>query len=234
MTTINAELDTRFGRRVQSAEVGVFLFLIVPSMALSFLAVRQGSVGFPLVAVSVILRDLALVSLILYFLWHNREPVLRIGWTLARWRKDILLGVLLFPLVFFGAALLSEALIRIGLSTPKTPLPSMLAFRGLMEGLLACLLVVVVAIAEETIFRGYLILRFTAITGSSTAAVILSSIIFSIGHGYEGTAGVVTVGVMGLAFALVYLWRKSLVAPMTMHFLQDFLAIVLLPALGAG
>ena len=32
--------------------------------------------------------------------------------------------------------------------------------------------------------------------------------------------------------ALVYIWRRSLVAPMTMHFLQDFLAIVLLPYLG--
>ncbi len=39
-------------------------------------------------------------------------------------------------------------------------------------------------------------------------------------------------GVMGLAFALVYLWRRSLVAPMVMHFLQDFIGIVLLPLLG--
>jgi membrane protease YdiL (CAAX protease family) len=29
----------------------------------------------------------------------------------------------------------------------------------------------------------------------------------------------------------VYLWRGSLVAPIVMHFLQDFLAIVLLPIL---
>jgi membrane protease YdiL (CAAX protease family) len=39
---------------------------------------------------------------------------------------------------------------------------------------------------------------------------------------------------MGLAFALVYLWRKSLVAPIVMHFLQDFIGIVLLPLLGMG
>jgi membrane protease YdiL (CAAX protease family) len=60
---------------------------------------------------------------------------------------------------------------------------------------------------------------------------LFSAVIFSLGHGYEGTAGVVTVGVMGLAFALAYLWRKSLVMPITMHFLQDFLSIVLLPLL---
>jgi hypothetical protein len=47
-------------------------------------------------------------------------------------------------------------------------------------------------------------------------------------------AGVVTVGAMGLVFALVYMWRKSLVAPIVMHFLQDFIGIVLLPLFGRG
>jgi membrane protease YdiL (CAAX protease family) len=90
----------------------------------------------------------------------------------------------------------------------------------------------VVALAEETIFRGYLILRFKAITTNTASAVLASAVIFSLGHGYEGSAGVITVGVMGLVFAFVYLWRKSLVAPVVMHFLQDFIGIVLLPLLG--
>jgi membrane protease YdiL (CAAX protease family) len=90
----------------------------------------------------------------------------------------------------------------------------------------------VVALAEETIFRSTLILRFEAVTASSAVAVVLSAVIFSLGHGYEGSAGVVTVGVMGLVFALIYLWRRSLVAPIVMHFLQDFISVVLLPLLG--
>jgi membrane protease YdiL (CAAX protease family) len=90
---------------------------------------------------------------------------------------------------------------------------------------------VVVAVAEETIFRGYLLLRFVGIGMGKVLAVLLASVIFAIGHGYEGSAGIATVGVMGVIFALVYLWRGSLVAPIVMHFLQDFLAIVLLPIL---
>jgi len=42
----------------------------------------------------------------------------------------------------------------------------------------------------------------------------------------------VTVGVMGAVFAVIYLWRRTLVAPVVIHFLQDFLSIVLLPLLG--
>lgn len=75
-------------------------------------------------------------------------------------------------------------------------------------------------------------LRFASITGSPLTAVLISTVFFALGHGYEGTAGVATVGVMGLIFAFIYLWRGSLVAPMVMHFCQDFLGIVVLSYFG--
>jgi membrane protease YdiL (CAAX protease family) len=200
-------------------------------MALSFFAIKQGSLNFVLVAFSAILRDLALVSLILFFIWRNHEPVTWIGWTFKKSGKEIVLGIVLFIPFTFATGLLENGLRAVGFSVPSTPLPSFLAARGLVEFLLAIILVVVVALAEETIFRGYLILRLKAVTASPTVAVLVSAAIFSLGHGYEGSAGVVTVGVMGVVFALVYLWRQSLVAPIVMHFLQDFIGIVLLPLL---
>ena len=218
----------------QLLEVSVFLFLILPSMALSFFAIKQGSLNFVLVAISSILRDLAQVSLNLFFIWRNREPVTWIGWTFQKSRKEIALGILLFMPFSFGTGLLEKGLQALGLSVPSTPLPSFLAARGMAEFLLAFGLVVIVALAEETIFRGYLILRLKAITASPAAAALLSAAIFSLGHGYEGSAGVVTVGVMGVIFALIYIWRQSLVAPIVMHFLQDFIGIVLFPWLRKG
>jgi len=218
----------------QLVEVSVFLFLIIPSMALSFFAIKQGSLSFVLVAISAILRDLALVSLIFFFIWRNNEPFTWIGWTYKSSRKEIALGIVLFIPFSFGTGLLEKGLRAVGLSAPSTPLPSFLAARGMGEFLLALVLVGIVALAEETIFRGYLILRFKAVTANPTVAALLSAAIFSLGHGYEGSAGVVTVGVMGLVFAFLYMWRKSLVAPIVMHFLQDFIGIVLLPLLGKG
>jgi membrane protease YdiL (CAAX protease family) len=98
---------------------------------------------------------------------------------------------------------------------------------GFTKVLLAFILVTVVAVAEETIFRGYLILRFKAVTDRAVAAALLSSIVFSLGHGYEGMAGVISVFSIGVVLALVYLWRKSLVAPIVIHFLTDFATIIL-------
>ncbi len=219
------------GLKEQGVEVGVFLLLIVPSLALSLFAVRQGQLSFVLVAVATIFRDVGLVSLILFFLWRNGEPLVRIGWSWRHPLRELIVGGVCFVPLFFGAAFLELELRRAGLSAPATPLPYLEA-RGPGEALLGLGLVTVVALAEETIFRGYLLLRFQAVLRSTTAAVVLSSVIFALGHGYEGTSGLVTVGVMGAVFALVYLWRGSLLAPMVMHFLQDFLGIVLLPWLG--
>ncbi len=219
-------------QREQQLELAVFLFLIVPSLVYSFIATGAGpggagSVTLPTTAVAIILRDLALVALILFLLWRNVEPVKKIGWTLVNGYRDAALALILFIPLFYLMGLLDSYLTGIGLTNVVEV--AALSTTGLFDPVLALILVIVVAIAEETIFRGYLILRFRGISGNVAIAVILSSVIFAIGHGYEGSAGVITVGVMGLIFALIYVWRKSLVAPIILHFLQDLTVIVLIP-----
>jgi len=223
--SLNVQLPDR---KEKLLEISAFLFLIVPSMALSFFASEQDRLNFSLSAIASIMRDVSLVSLISFFLWRNRESVCSIGWNFANFWREFVLGVILFFPLFYTSEYLENALHAAGLSTPSRP-PAFLSPRGAAEILLAILLVLVVAIAEETIFRGYLILRFREMM-NNLATVLLSVAVFSLGHGYEGSAGLVTVAVMGLIFALVYQWRRSLVAPMVMHFLQDFTVIVL-PAL---
>jgi uncharacterized protein len=219
-------------RKEQAIELGVFLSLIVPSLILSLFAIGQGKLGFVITALAIIARDLALTGLVLFFIWRNGEPVARIGWTSRKGVKYAALGVLLFPLLFFGAAALESVFLHLGLSAPSKPRPSFLSFQGWIEVPLAVVLVIVVAVAEETIFRGYLILRFVGVGANVRTAALLSSVVFSLGHGYEGSAGLVTVGIMGLVFAVVYLRTGSLVAPMVMHFLQDFISVVVAPLIG--
>ena len=225
-------IGEELGRKGELLEVSVFLLLILPSMVLSFFVFKQGTLGFNLTAVATIFRDLGLVSLVLFFLWRNGERVIRVGWTFQRWWKEMALGIGLFIPLYFSAAFLEKILQRAGFSVPSTPLPSFLTTRSVREFVLAVILVIVVAVVEETIFRGYLILRFKALVDSPILLALISAVIFSLGHGYEGTAGVITVGFMGFIFALIYQWRQSLTAPIVMHFLQDFIGIVLAPFLG--
>lgn len=215
-------------RRVAVIELLVFCSLIVPSLAASALFIRNLQAGFGLMAIISILGDGALVSLILYFLWRNGERRRRIGWRFAHPVREALLGCVLFVPFYFVMLWLARLLVSVGLYAPKSP-PSWLLPHGVAQTALAVVLVTVVAVCEETIFRGYLILRLKAATRSTAAAVLISSVIFSLGHAYEGTVGVVVVGLMGVVLALVYLWRSSLVASMTIHFLQDLVGVVLLP-----
>jgi membrane protease YdiL (CAAX protease family) len=225
----NVNLGQGPDRIVQGAEVAVFLFLIVPSMVLSFFVIHQGAVGFVLTAVATILRDLALVFLVLFFLWRNREPFKVLGLKLRGFWREAWLGAALFVPMVYGTGFLEQFLLFHGFRTPSAPLPSLEITHHTGEVLLAAILVTVVAFSEEIIFRGYLLLRFQHLWESRLTAVLLSSFIFSLGHGYEGSAGVMTVGAMGAVFAVVYLWRGSLIAPITMHFLQDFVSIILAP-----
>jgi membrane protease YdiL (CAAX protease family) len=224
--------ESGLNRREQLLELLVFLLLVVPSMVLSFFAIKQGGLSFVLTAWATVLRDLGLVALIFFFLRRNREPRALIGWNWNGGWKEVAWGIGLFVPFNVTADLLERGLLAARFSVPSTPLPAALTAKGIPELLLAALLVLVVAVSEETIFRGYLILRLKGATGSRVGAAILSAFIFSLGHGYEGSAGVVTVGFMGLFFAFVYLWRRSLVAPAVMHLLQDLIGIVLVPLLG--
>ena len=218
-------------RKEQIFEVAVFCFLLIPGLAVSFITSPSIQGNFSVEAVELILNDIALVTLVSFLLWHNRESLHRLGWTSKGIIREAILGIVLFIPVFYGTALLELGFEKMGLTVPKGHLPSFLSPHTPFQYGLAVVLVIVVAICEETIFRGYLLLRFRSVFHNKVAAVLLAGVVFAIGHGYEGTAGAATVYVMGLILSVVYLWRKSLVAPIVMHFLQDFIGIVVVPIL---
>ncbi len=216
-------------RKKEFFELAVFLLLIIPSMMLSFLPLGKERFGFTVMAVSIILRDISLTCLVFFFLWRDGEPLSRLGWKSGRLLEEIALGAILFLPVLYAEPLLEKVFQWFGLSPAMSRLPRFLTPKSLPEIFLACILTAVAAVAEETIFRGYLMLRLNGLMGSVISAVLISSAIFSLGHGYEGAAGAGTVGVLGIILALTYVWRKSLVAPAVLHFLIDFFPLVLLP-----
>jgi membrane protease YdiL (CAAX protease family) len=227
----NEPVNGRPSPATQLFEVLVFLFLIVPSMAISFFTDAQTGLHFSVLAMAIILRDLSLLSLIVFFLWRNNEKFSEVGWTVHNVWREIGIGLLLYIPFYFLTSLLDLYFQQAGLSSPEK-LPPYMSATTTTDYVLAFIMVVVVAISEETIFRGYLLLRFRFLTNNVVTAILISTFVFAIGHGYEGSAGVATVASMGIIFAAVYLWRGSLIAPIMMHFLQDFLSVVILPLSG--
>jgi uncharacterized protein len=214
-------------KKIKAVELGVFLLLIAPSSILSGMVLKPNTLTFMTVALSTIFQDIALLSLILFFIWRNRESLSDFGISYMKAEKEILLGVGLFIPLLFILTILNWVLKAFGLSVPQKP-PSFLIPGGEGQIVLAVFFLITVAISEEVIFRGYIINRLISLTGNKTAAILLSSFLFTLGHGYEHIGGMIGVGLLGILFAIVYIGRGNLIAPIIMHFLQDFIGILLI------
>jgi membrane protease YdiL (CAAX protease family) len=80
---------------------------------------------------------------------------------------------------------------------------------------------VTAGICEEFVFRGYLQRQFSALTQSIAVGVILSAMVFSLGHLYEGVAKAALIGIFGVMFGILAAWRKNLRPGIMAHAWHD-------------
>ena len=207
------EIPGQPSRKKLIIEVLVFLFFLILLAEIEglFFLVKPGRLSEPAffgVALLFIIKLLALTALIFFFAWQNGEPLARFGLNFKNGWRDVGLGILLFfPLmliVWFGMQLTYLVhLVFPGLLKEISHIPQILIpQKG--EILLAFILVCVVAITEEIIFRGYLLQRFLAILGNATAAIFLSSALFALGYVYKTFLGVVVIGLPIQPFTISY------------------------------
>lgn len=92
-------------------------------------------------------------------------------------------------------------------------------------------LAVTAGICEEIVFRGFLLWYLPTVFGLSVlAAVVVSSLIFGLGHLYQGIWGLVATGLAGAGLAGLYLATDSLLFPIVLHALVDLRLLLLWPA----
>ena len=105
---------------------------------------------------------------------------------------------------------------RAGLSGPVVAL--LPHNRAEWRGFLA--LSLTAGVCEELLVRGFLIWFIASWTGP-WIALVLSSVLFGLAHGYQGPGGIVKTGVVGLVMGAVYLGTHSLLPGMVLHALLD-------------
>ncbi len=79
---------------------------------------------------------------------------------------------------------------------------------------------VTAGICEEILYRGLLMTSLATAFGL-WPAVVLSSLVFGMGHTYQGAGGVLRTALVGLVMALVVVFTGSLIAAMVMHVVID-------------
>lgn len=129
--------------------------------------------------------------------------------------------------------LLSEFVIE-----PVTGRPDLSEFRSLVGNLPAALGMLALvwtlaAFGEEMAYRGYVLERAASLGHHSamayTGAVVVVSVLFGLGHFYQGLAGVIGSSVSGLVFGMLYLkGSRNLWLPILAHGFSDTIGLVLI------
>jgi len=90
-------------------------------------------------------------------------------------------------------------------------------------------LVSTVAICEEFIYRGFAQYVFEDWSHSLFFGLVLSSLLFSVAHLYQGRRGLVSTFAVGMFFAGVRAWSGTLLPTVVAHFVADFTIGLLAP-----
>ena len=143
-----------------------------------------------------------------WLLWRGTRPL----------RSEIGLGLLLVPAAVLveGALITSIRMLVPWLhNVPDNPLEA-LATDPLGAALFAIVAIVAGGIREE-LQRAFLLQRFERHLGGATAGVVVLSIAFGLGHALQGWDAAIATGTLGAFWAVLYLRRRSSVAPIVSH-----------------
>ena len=85
----------------------------------------------------------------------------------------------------------------------------------------------------EELWRAFVLTRFDALFGRKglVFAVIADSLVFGLGHLYQGSASALTTVFTGALLALIFLWKRRVIDAMVVHALFDLAGIAVAYAL---
>ena len=121
---------------------------------------------------------------------------------------------------------LAELRARIGDLEVMTP-------RNRTEARTFDLLSLTAGICEEILYRGILLTLVADLVGT-WPAVVITSVIFGLGHAYQGAAGIVKTGGVGLLMAVLTVFSGSIFVPMLLHVALDLCSGRMMAAALAG
>ena len=79
---------------------------------------------------------------------------------------------------------------------------------------------------REEIQRAFLLHRFEQSLGGGVVGILVVSVVFGSGHLLQGVDAAVATGILGAFWGVVYLRRRSAVAPMVAHSAFNLLQLV--------
>ena len=184
---------------------------------------------------------IASTLLITFFLWLRGDGWSSLGLRGPKNARDILKGAGMVVLVFLGAAL-TNAISMVVLGSllganaerefmDVSTFPKYLVMMGIVW--------TTASFCEEMVFRGFLMNRTVEVLGAGrftwVLAALFQAVLFGLVHAYQGIGGILTTGLIGLTFGLLYLVaRRNLWPTIFGHGLVNTFGITVLHLQATG
>ena len=175
------------------------------------------------------LSDAALVLLLVRLLLraHGERPgAIFLGTRSAG--GEAILGVALVPAAFLISTVAFSIMLSVapGLhNVPDNPLEALI--RSPAGAVWFSVVAVVAGGLREEVQRAFILRRFEQHLGGVVAGVVVFSVVFGLGHVLQGWDAAVVTGLLGAFWGIVYLTRRSVLAPIVCHAIFNLSEIVI-------
>jgi uncharacterized protein len=204
---------------------------VLVTIALAFAGVTMfatdGRLSLRYVVLLSLVDTVIVVGLIVVFLRGRGEAPGSVMFDARRPVREASLGVLLLPGSFVLIVAVAQAIERFApwLKNPQgNPLVDLL--RGPVETAVFAGVAMIAGGLREEMQRAFILHRFEQHLGGAAAGIIVFSAVFGLGHLPQGHDAAILTGLLGAFWGLVYLWRRSILAPAVCHALFNLVEVV--------
>jgi len=178
----------------------------------------DGRLSPPFVFTLSLLDAIFVIGLVLTFLRAHHESAREVLLGKVRLIREALLGIATLPAVFVLVTLVLVLILRFapGLhNVASNPFEDMLRTRS--DAIIFAVVVMVAGGVREEVQRGFIAHRCDQYLGGALWGVVVYSAFFGAGHIDQGYDAMIAIGLLGLFWGLLYISRRSIVAPLVSH-----------------
>lgn len=184
----------------------------------------------PRVFLQALLFGISTILIVTLLLYLTKEKFKDLGFIRQNILKQLRIGFLFGVLIFIADTFLISPLVELLLpETSAAGVEMGKLFANIYYLPVWIFIVLFKGGFSEELWRIFTLTRFEKCWGKFGLlfALTLSSVIFGIGHLYQGVAGLVSTSIIGLLYALVYLRRRLALEAVFAHAIFDLIAITL-------
>ncbi len=165
------------------------------------------------------------IAVLLFFIWRSGEGWRRFGLGPPRWLIDPLQGLWIFIAGALLAGVLAGRIASIfNLGDPHLE-PWHSEPKSALEHGFAVAVLMLAVLKEELIFRSYFLTRFEQLFGRWNS-LLVTALLFSSWHIYQGPAGLLSTFVLGLVYGGAYLFLRRLWPVFLAHTINNLVLLL--------